>query len=228
MKKYLKIFAVLVLVIPAAAILTACGKKPVDPVNKPLDGSYEFQSFTIQGTMFNKADFKYVDDTYTEFKTEQIKINKVNAVVTELKKPANADLYLEVYQEATGNLSATAIDIVEAIVKIGVEDAVLALADAFFFFDGIKDIAVIEKSEDEYYLFGKDSGAKLTIDGNNITAPLDEGLQVIAGVPEVHAVWNPQEGTFTLDFRAVPVPQHLDEINLMMTMVMIRTGNFVA
>jgi len=55
MKKYLKLFACLVLVIPVAVVLAACGGGN----GKALAGTYKFQGLTVKGQTFVLADFDF-------------------------------------------------------------------------------------------------------------------------------------------------------------------------
>ena len=233
MKKFLRTLFVLALVVPLSVVSVACGgnkNNTPDPEQKdqPLDGDYAFYSFTILGQTFLKTDFTCEEGSLVADSNGTLASDKIANLNSELLKQDNAQYYSELQEytleQIAGSVEypdATLDDVTEDMVAGTVSDSVYSLAGAFFFVTEIASIAKIEKVGNDYCLFD----SPLIIDGNNITADLTlSGLSDIAGQDTVSATWDAKNGTFAIDFKAFLGT----DVDLMMSLVMIRTGDYTA
>lgn len=132
MKKYLKLVAILALVIPVSVIVAACGSK-----NKPLEGDYQFQGLTAFGVTLVVSDFE-VGEIEVAGETEKAPVvktasrSKLAQAFDNMPAEMRGDLILGV--EGTEALEALIKGIVDDIVAAyeeddDLEDAKAAIAE---------------------------------------------------------------------------------------------------
>ena len=232
MKKCLKLIGIIALVIPLTVVMAACGKTSngASTNNVPLAGKYNFQSVKILDQMFVSTDF--IDDEDIGSNGDAAS-DKIDALIEKLKTE-NFDEYIKIYEVHNSSIDADNLEglidqgiaeEVENAVRGELEDSIYGLIAGFFFFGGI-DVEI--KNVDNNYELEMGMGdepAKIPLKfdtDTTLTAEFPDDFATLLGDDTtVIATWNPQDGTFIIDFKMMPTYPTVD---LMMKIVLIRVS----